>query len=101
MKAAMLRVRDLILGADPRLEGSLEWGVPTFSFRGNFASFNRSKKIVSLADPRRATILGDHRLLEGDGAHVRTIRFADLADVDARAAELQAVARARCGSRPA
>jgi uncharacterized protein YdhG (YjbR/CyaY superfamily) len=49
MKDAMLRVRDVVLAADPRIDECIKWQTPTFTFGGNLASFNpRAKKHVSL-----------------------------------------------------
>jgi Domain of unknown function (DU1801) len=48
LDAAMQRVRELILNADPRVEESIKWKTPTFSYQGNIVSFNPSKNLVSL-----------------------------------------------------
>ncbi|MGH2681198.1 MAG: hypothetical protein ACRDG8_12090 [Actinomycetota bacterium] len=45
---------------------------------------------------RGARIPGDFRHLEGDGPTARFMRFADQAEVETRARELEAVARAWC-----
>jgi hypothetical protein len=45
---------------------------------------------------RGAGIPGDHPRLEGDGRLVRTMRFADLEQLEAGSADLEAVIRARC-----
>lgn len=94
--AAMQRVRDVILEADDRVTESIKWKTPTFSFEGNIASFNPSKRIVSLLFHRGAEILGDHPRLEGDGKLARTMRFADLGEVEAGRDELAAVIRSWC-----
>jgi hypothetical protein len=93
---AMQRVRELILGADPRVTESIKWKTPTFAYRGNIASFNPAKNLVSLLFHRGAEIAGDFPRLEGDGRLARVMRFADLADVERNADELQAVIRAWC-----
>ena len=69
---------------------------PTFEYRGNIASFNPSKRVVSLLFHRGAEIPGDHPRLEGDGRLARTMRFTDLEDVEAGRADLEAVIRAWC-----
>jgi len=93
---AMQRARRLILEADPRVTESIKWQTPTFSFGGNIASFNPAKKQVSLLFHRGAEIPGDHPRLVGDGRLARVMRFADLAEVEEAADELQAVIRAWC-----
>ena len=96
-KDAMLRVRDIVLNADPRMTESVKWSTPTFSFGGNLASFQpRAKKFVSLMFHHGSEIPGDHPSLEGDAALARVMRFDDLDDVDARAKGLEAVVRAWC-----
>jgi hypothetical protein len=95
-EATMRRAREIILGADDRVSESIKWKTPTFSYRGNIASFNPSKKLVSIMFHRGAEIPGAHPRLEGDGKLVRTMRFADLDELDAGRAELEAVIRAWC-----
>jgi hypothetical protein len=96
VKSEMLRVREIILAADLRIAESIKWKTPTFSYEGNLASFNPAKKFVSLLFHEGASIPGDHPHLDGDGAHARTMRFADMSEVEGRAAELTAVVRAWC-----
>jgi hypothetical protein len=94
----MQLVRRLILDADPRVTESIKWQTPTFAFRGNIASFNPAKKQVSLLFHRGAEIPGEFPRLVGDGRLARTMRFADLAEIDQAAEELQSVVRAWCRS---
>ena len=96
LEATMRRAREGILGADPRVTESIKWKTPTFAFRGNIASFNPSKRHVSILFHRGAEIPGQHPILEGDGKLVRTARFADVAEVEARREELEDVIRAWC-----
>jgi hypothetical protein len=96
LDATMRRARDIILGADDRVTESIKWKTPTFAFKGNIASFNPSKHVVSVMFHRRAEIPGDHPRLEGDGKLVRTMRFADLEELEAGRADLEAAIRAWC-----
>ena len=96
LDAEMRSVRAIILAADARIEESIKWKTPTFSYRGNIASFSPAKRCVSLMFHRGAEIPGDHPGLLGDGRLVRTMRFADLTDIEARADELRSVVRAWC-----
>ncbi len=96
-KPVVQRVRELILAADPRVGECIKWKSPTFTYKGNIASFNpRSKKHASLMFHTGAAIPGEHPVLEGGGATARYIKFADLDDVDAKRAALEAVVRAWC-----
>ena len=95
LKEAMIRTREIILNADSRIEESIKWKTPTFSYKGNLASFNpRSKAHVSLLFHTGAHIPGDHPRLEGDTDTARTMRLADMADVEASKGALEAVVRA-------
>jgi hypothetical protein len=96
LDATMRRARDIILGADDRVTESIKWKTPTFAFKGNLASFNPSKNVVSIMFHRGAEIPGRHPRLEGDGTLVRTMRFADLDELEAGRADLEAAVRAWC-----
>jgi hypothetical protein len=96
LEATMRRARDIILGADGLVTESIKWKTPTFAYRGNIASFNPSKHLLSIMFHRGSEIPGDHPRLEGDGRLVRTVRFVDLDQLEARRADLEAVIRAWC-----
>lgn len=96
LEDAMQKVRQTILAAHPGVEESIKWQTPTFAYKGNIVSFNPAKKLVSLLFHRGAEIPGDHPKLEGDGKMARTMRFADLADVEANGDALTAAIRAWC-----
>jgi len=96
LEATMRRARDIIIGADDRVTESLKWKTPTFAYKGNIASFNPSKHLVSIMFHRGAEIPGDHPRLEGDGKLVRTMRFAGPDELEAGRADLEAAIRAWC-----
>ena len=96
MVEAKQLVREIILGADPRVTESIKWKTPTFDYKGNIISFNPSKNFVSLLFHRGAEIPGKHPRLEGDGKLARTMRFADAKDAIAGKKDLAAVVRAWC-----
>lgn len=96
LDATMRRTREIILGADARVTEAVKWKTPTFSYEGNIASFNPSKKVVSIMFHRGAEIPGDHPRLEGDGRLVRTMRFGSLEELEAGRADLEAAIRAWC-----
>jgi hypothetical protein len=64
--------------------------------QGQYHELQPSKRFVSLLFHRGAEIPGDHPRLEGDGRLARTMRFADLDELEAGRAELEAVIRAWC-----
>ena len=94
--ATMRLAREIILGADDRVTESTKWKTPTFAYKGNIASFNPSKKIVSIMFHRGAEIPGDHPRLEGEGKLVRTMGFAGLDELKAGRADLAAAIRSWC-----
>lgn len=89
-EAAMQAVRRITLAAHDDVGECVKWSVPTFTYRGNIFSFNRAKKFTSLLWHQGARIPGSPTGLEGDGDTARTMRFDDVADVEARADELTA-----------
>jgi hypothetical protein len=98
-EAALRRVREVILAADPRMTEHVKYGTVQFAFGGDMAGFvQTSKRTVSLMFMRGGRIVGDFPHIEGTGRAVRYMRFADVAEVDAVAAELTAVVSAWCAA---
>jgi len=94
MKAVVQRVREIIMATDDRMGETIKWQSPTFTFNGNLASFfPRSKKHASLMFHTGAEIPGDFANLEGDGDKARTMKFADLAETEARKEELESIVK--------
>lgn len=102
MKEVVLRTREVLLGADERIGETIKWSTPTFTYRGNLASFQpRAKQFASLLFHTGASIPGEHQILEGGGDVARYVRLADLEAVERASPELEAVVRAWCDSRAA
>lgn len=96
LEAAMQAVRKITLGSDRRIRESIKWSTPTYKYEGNIFSFNPSKNFVSLLFHTGAKLPGSYAGLDGDGDTARVMRFSNLADVEARSAELVAVLQAWC-----
>ena len=97
MKPVVEAVRAVILSADPRIEETVKWQAPTFAYKGNLASFfPKSKGHASLMFHTGASIPGDYPSLEGEAKEGRTMRFADLNAVTAKADELSRIVVAWC-----
>jgi len=91
------RVRDIILWADDRMTEYLKYGTVQFSCKGDFANFvHHNEKTVTLMFNRGAKLQGNFPSLEGSGPSARHMRFTDLADVDAKTAELSKLAVTWC-----
>jgi len=102
MKEVVLRTREVILAADARIGETIKWSTPTFTYRGNLASFQpRAKQFASLLVHTGASIPGEHPLLEGGGDVARYVRLADLEAVERERPALEALVRAWCDSRDA
>ncbi|MEM9135108.1 MAG: DUF1801 domain-containing protein [Actinomycetota bacterium] len=96
-KELVAAIREHILACDDRVTEAIKWSAPTFVYKGNIASFfPKAKAHASLMFHKGATILGEHPILTGDGAEARSIKIADLAELDAKRDELTAVVKAWC-----
>ena len=95
MKDVVQAVREAILTADARIEETIKWKAPTFTYNGNLASFfPKSKQHASLMFHAGAQIPGTFPSLEGTGDVSRVMKFESLADVRKKKAELRAIVKA-------
>ena len=91
------RVREVILAADKRMGKGSKYGTVTFHCGGDFASFvQHQKKTVSLMFNRGGIIPGKYPHMEGEGRQVHFMRFAGVAEVNARKSELSKIVVAWC-----
>ena len=92
---AMRRVRDIILGADARMSEKVKYGNLMFASDVDFAAFVQAKKPgVNLMLMRGGRLEGRYPHLEG--GRVKRMVFADVKEVNARAAELKAMVKEWC-----
>jgi uncharacterized protein YdhG (YjbR/CyaY superfamily) len=97
MKDVVLRMRDIILAADARIEECIKWQAPTFTFGGNLASFfPKSKQHASLMFHMGAKIPGAHPRLEGTGDTGRVMKIGSVAEANAARRDLESVVKAWC-----
>lgn len=102
MKPVVLRMREIILGADRRVEECIKWQAPTFTYKGNLASFfPKSKQHASLMFHQGAKIPGKHPLLVGDAEQGRSVKLATVADVNKAKPALVKIVKAWCDWRDA
>jgi hypothetical protein len=102
MKDVVQRVREIVLDADPRVGECVKWQAPTFTYKGNIASFYpKSRQHASLMFHLGAKIPGTFPRLEGTGDTSRVIKVADLAEAEAARPELESIVRAWCDWRDA
>jgi uncharacterized protein YdhG (YjbR/CyaY superfamily) len=97
MKEVVLRIREIILEADQRIDECIKWQAPTFAFQGNLASFfPKSKQHASLMFHLGARIPGDHPRLEGSGDTSRVMKIGSVAEANAARPDLERIVRAWC-----
>ena len=85
------------MDADPRMSEMVQYGTIRFFYESGLANFVQvSMKPITLMFNVGARIPGRFPHLEGDGPNARFMRFADLAEVEARAAELRKIVAAWC-----
>ena len=94
LTAEIRRVREIIMSTDDKIQETIKWSSPTFMYKGNMASFfMNAKKHVSLMFHKGALLPNKSGLLQGDGKEGRTAKFADMADIEAKAGDLQSIVR--------
>jgi hypothetical protein len=97
MKPVVMRMREMVLAADARVEECIQWQAPTFVFAGTIASFfPKAKPHASLMFHTGAKIPGRHPRLEGSGDTARVLKIGSLAEAAAAAGEIAAIIRAWC-----
>lgn len=102
MNEVVQRVRAIVLGADPRIAECIKWQAPTFTYRGNMASFfPKSKQHASLMFHAGAGIPGKHVRLEGTAATGRTLKIASVAEANAAKRDIERIVKAWCDWRDA
>ena len=96
MKDVVQRVRALVLAADKRIDECIKWQAPTFTYKGNLASFfPKSKQHASLMFHLGAHIPGKHPRLEAvKGDTGKIMKIATVEDADAAKPDLEAVVKA-------
>jgi hypothetical protein len=100
MKPVVLRMREIVLDADPRIDECVKWRAPTFTYLGNLASFYpKSRAHASLMFHLGARIPGTFGRLEGTGDTSRVMKIGSLDDAEAARPELESIVRAWCGWR--
>jgi uncharacterized protein YdhG (YjbR/CyaY superfamily) len=97
MKEVVLRIREIVLAADPRIDECIKWQAPTFTFEGNLASFfPKSKQHASLMFHSGARIPGKHPRLEGTGGTSRVMKIDSVAEANRAKPQIEKVVRAWC-----
>jgi hypothetical protein len=95
-EAALRRVRDIILGADPSMRERIQYGITFSSTKsGDFAAFVRySEPGVNLRLMRGRRLHGRYPHLEG--TTVKRMHIANVREASARASELRSMVEEWC-----
>jgi hypothetical protein len=102
MKPVVQRIREIVLASDARIDECIKWQAPTFTYRGNLASFYpKSRQHASLMFHEGARIPGTHPRLEGSGDVSRVLKVADLDAAEAARPDIEAIVRSWCEWRDA
>lgn len=97
MKAVVLKIREIILNSDERIDECIKWQAPTFTYKGNLASFfPKSKKHASLMFHQGAQIPGSHKLLEGDAKTSRTMKIVSVEEAEQNKSGIEKIVKAWC-----
>ena len=97
MKPIVRKLREIILNADKRIDECIKWQAPTFTYKGNMASFfPKSKKHASLLFHQGAQIPGSHKLLIGDGKTSRTMKIASIEEAERNKQDIERIVNAWC-----
>ena len=102
-KREILALRQIILGADPRIAEGIKWNAPSFRTSEYFATFHLRAKggvqvILHLGAKKRdgstsVAIDDPGSLLEWLASDRASVKFRDLADVSARRAAFEGIVR--------
>jgi uncharacterized protein YdhG (YjbR/CyaY superfamily) len=97
MKPVVIKIREIILNSDSRIDECIKWQAPTFTYKGNLASFfPKSKKHASLMFHQGALIPGSHDLLEGDGKSGRSMKITSVEDAEKNKEAIENIVKAWC-----
>ena len=95
MRDVVERVRRIMLHADDRVTECIKWQAPTFTYKGNIASFfPKASRHATLMFHQGGLIPGDFPHLTGDGKEARSMTFVSIAEAEERRDELTAIVRA-------
>jgi hypothetical protein len=100
-KRAVLALREIVLGADPRIAEGIKWNAPSFRTSEWFATFHLRAKdgvqlILHLGAKKRTgpiAIADPQSLLEWLAADRASVKFRGLEDVEAKRSAFEAVIR--------
>lgn len=95
MKDVVERIRQIMLQTDDRVAECIKWQTPTFTYKGNIASFfPKSMNHATLMFHQGALIPGEYPHLEGGGREGRAMKIVSIAEAEERRDEITAIVQA-------
>ena len=96
-KQLMEQLRETILAADDRIEETIMWKAPTFTYKGEIATmFPNATSFACLLFHDGKQIPGDYPSLLPENTTARTLRIRDSDDLAIKRDELIALVRSWC-----
>jgi hypothetical protein len=82
-------VREIILGADFKIQERVKWNAPSFYYKKDLVTFNpRNQKVVQLVFHHESIVKIQSEFLEGDYKDRRLMHFKDKGDIKSKEKEL-------------
>jgi uncharacterized protein YdeI (YjbR/CyaY-like superfamily) len=95
LKTEMEKVREIILGANPKIEEDIKWGGPSFDYKKPMATFNpRVKDFVAVIFHEGELLNDKSGLLEPGPKGKAYVKFHSMAEVKANKTNLENVVKA-------
>jgi len=92
MKDVVQRIRQIILASDDRVEECIKWATPTFTYKGNIASFfPKSTHHATLMFHQGALIPGHFPSLVGSGKEGRAMKIVSIAEAEEHRDEINRI----------
>ncbi|MFW2513282.1 DUF1801 domain-containing protein [Demequina sp. SO4-13] len=95
MRDVVQRIRQVILSSDDRVTECLKWDTPTFTYKGNIASFfPKSTQHATLMFHQGGLIPGTFPHLIGQGTVARAMKIVSIAEAEERRDEINSLVQA-------
>lgn len=89
LKEEIRFLREIILGADFKIQERVKWNAPSFYYKKDLVTFNpRNQKVVQLVFHHESIVKIQSELLEGDYKDRRLMHFTDKGDIKSKEKEL-------------
>lgn len=80
-KDIVMKIREAVLSADPKIQEGIKWSSIAFYNEKNICGYRVAKAHVTLLFMEGASLDDKHGILEGTGAKARTIKVTNAEDI--------------------